>query len=384
MPDLQSVLIGTAHLTASVVCLTVLLSLWYEFRVKELKIRSMKLLIYTVVGISLNGLTSISVITIGFTKKNQSEDNSLTIISANIFRLAQIFVWLVFIKRLKISFINTKYQISKYIYYIFYTLIFIFVISNMVYTIFYAIIYSTGKQNVSKTLNNMYKLVDVIDLWLEQIIDLIMTVSLLYLYSNKLYILNMDIGMKDPVQLKFVQRYSIAKSQSQFDDEMKTVKASIDMKGVYEYKRDENSMPNMRNMPVCLTISFNKLQQQVLKAMSKNTLLSGSAIIFTQFIAIYLAVNSELYEYGKITENRNKYYDGWLIFIWAIGVMINVMSMFLSFDFNSEYYYKLCDPFDKCCFYSCQHCVGRQMKNHVVKQTELGEPLLITKTSELL
>lgn len=413
--QVQRILTGIAHMAAVVVCFILVLWLYFRIRVKEDKVSSVKLLIYTFCGITLNLLTSLSVVIVGFTTQSKQRlPDELAVISANIFRGAEIFVWLVFIKRLQISFQNTKYRITNKIFFLFYLLILIFILSNIIYTIMY----------LFHTINAIplysYDIDSGINLWLHQIVDLIMTTSLLYLYSNKLFKLNMDIGMNDPLQLKNIERYSIMKSQSQeieninqhnkrnesvsiknalFDPQRsRNVKATISMDGAYEYnqhnKEIEDSSSKSKtatqthtqssSTTLRLTISFNKGQQKVLKAMSKISVLSALAIIFVQIIALDRATVATLLYLRIITVDDYYYWNGWLIFFWAFGVINNAICMFLSFDFVSKYYYKWCNGLDKCCFNCCKYCSAWKIKNHVIRQTELGAPLLIRESAELL
>ena len=312
-----------------------------------------------------------SIVITGFAAKSaNSNDIEITVISENLFRLAEVFVWLVFIHRLKVSFNGTKYQSSKYIYYIFYILIIIFIIGNIVYNVIYSLHHNLFGLGAAS--EREYDVVAAINLWSQAAIDLILTVGLTYLYSNKLYRLNMDIGMSDPIQLKQIQSYYAQKAlrSSQFGDDFRFLSASISMDGAYEYQKDENSSQ------LNLSISFNEKQQKVLGIMSKLTLLSTFAIVFTQFIAIYIAVVTELYIEAIIGFANFRYWCGWLIFLWSFSVIINALCVFLSFDFQSGCYYKICGAFDKCCFVCCKRCISARIKHHVIKKSDLEASLL--------
>ena len=58
--DAQHIMTGISHMIAFMICFILLLWLYFQIRVKEEKIGNTKLLIYTVLGIGLNGLTSLS------------------------------------------------------------------------------------------------------------------------------------------------------------------------------------------------------------------------------------------------------------------------------------------------------------------------------------
>ena len=247
--------------------------------------------------------------------------------------------------------------------------------------------------DIAKSPQSAYDIVAQINLWLEQVIDLLMTAGLLYLYSNKLYRLNMDIGMRDPSQLEAIKKYSIQISQTHSEYSTSNgnqryqqgIKATIGMNGDYEYQRDESKNDrNTNSSSLKLRISFNKGQQKILRVMSKISILSSLAIVFVQIIALYFATMESLIANHCITHDQYYYWQGWLIFIWAFGVIISTVCMFLSFDFVSKHYYRWCGLCDKCCFHCCKRIVTTKIKNHVIKRTELGQPLLIKENSELL
>ena len=349
------------------------------FSIQSRKSANTKLLIYHLWYI-IDGLTSLSVLIIGSTTINAQQKNSLAIISANIFRGAEIFVWLVFLKRLEISFSNTKYQSSEKIYYIFYILIFIFIVSDIIYSIMHIVCMELDIDKSPKA----YDIDGEIHLWLQQVIDLLMTAGLLYLYSNKLYRLTMEMGMRDPSQLEKIKKYSTQTLQN-CEYSITNIKATIGKNGDYEYQRDESKKDSDTDASsLKLIISFNQGQEKILRVMSKISILSSFAIVFVQIIALYLAILYSLFANHFITLDQFINCQSWLLFISAFGVIINVVCMFLSFDFVSKYYYKWCGVCDKCCFHCCTHIVATRIKKHVIKQTELGQPLLTRGSSALL
>merc|ERR1712129_34480 len=92
----------------------------------------------------------------------------------------------------------------------------------------------------------------------------------------------------------------------------------------------------------------------------------------------YLATVNELYILRVISFAQYDYWSGWMVFVWGVVVVINALCMFLSFDFAARFYYKLCGPLNRCCFECCKRCVARRVQNHVMKQTELVQPLIST------
>jgi len=360
------------HIAAFVVCLSLLLYLYYRFCIREVQIETPQLLVYALFGISLNCLTSMSVVVMQFFESGTSIFHQTTEISLNLFRMAQIFVWLLFIRRLKVSFNGTKYKTSPFVYRVFYFLIFLFVTSSIIYSFIFALYKIVAVPVVSHL---VFSINVQVSLWLQQWIDLTMSGGLLYLYWSKLRRLNMDIAMTDGAQLKQIERYSEKRREFSRSEPSSKRSSSRQTPRPSLVTAEENVSAE----PLKLVVTFNRRQQQILRVMSKMTLLSALAIGATQFMALYLATYLELYLLGLIDDVRE--WAQWGAVMWAVTVIINSLCMFMSFDFADKMYISCCGTLHRCCFECCKSCVGHSIKNHVVRQTELGQPLLCLQES---
>ena len=228
-------------------------------------------------------------------------------------RIGQICVYMLFIFRMKHSFATTQYQSPFWHFLILYVLMVIFMFIQIIFTIEDYILFN-GYHVLSNKGNSKFESVNI---WSTEIVDLIISITLLYLYFSKLIRLNIDIvdGLK----------HSASRNR------------------------------------VCGTPTNSELiinqQQSIIGIMSKFTILSTFVIIFSQLFVFIIGLGYWICpgynaDDDQVLDDKTtcitQWRNGWRA-LWAIVNMINCLCIFLSFDFLTGTYYKICGLCDHCC-----------------------------------
>ena len=222
-------------------------------------------------------------------------------------------VYFLFIKRLQITFDDTKYAISNKVFIAFYcgSILFmvVFIASDVCYYLYI--------RNVLSEIQDAH--IVVIAVICEQIIDLLLSICLMALFLQRLRRLNVDI----------------------------IINAS------HGYKVSDSE------------VIFNEDQMKIIKSMSKVTILSCFAIVTFQVVAIYTGF---AFWFGKPSTESNeiRYMLG------ILDCIVNSLCVVLSFDFAEIWYYRLCCCFDICCAKLCTYQTKRQLDEH--RHRLLSEP----------
>ena len=206
-----------------------------------------------------------------------------------IWRIAQSLTYIIFIQRLKTTFKATKYASSSCTYNILYFVAILFIIPEIV-------------KDVSHFLINHFtlKMADItiiIEFIVSSIIDLVLSITLLYLFLRKLYSLNVDIA-----------RLS--------DNENKLR---------LKYKQINNIIANI-------------------------SILSIWSLISTQLLMIAICI--EFFMHNIEANTMHIVSTIWMI-IWTLDCCINSFCLFLSFDFALGWYLCACSRCHKDCVKCC-------------------------------
>eukprot|EP01084_Bolivina_argentea_P176573 305521_1 len=239
-------------------------------------------------------------------------------------RIGQICVYMLFIMRMKYSFSTTKYQSPSWHFIILYSLMFLFLFIQIIFSC-EDYIFFHSLHILSSSFNSKFEAANI---WFTGIVDLIISISLLYLFYSKLIRLNIDIvdGMKQSAS------------------------------------KNNLSTPNTTNSELIIS-----RQQTIIGIMSKFTILSSIVIICSQLFCMSIGLGYWLCPGNNSDDTNNQtqcmksWRNAWRSY-WAIANIINCLCIFLSFDFLTLSYYKLCGL--------CDHCCRSCMKNTFNKQTQ--------------
>ena len=208
-------------------------------------------------------------------------------------------IYILFIKRLQLTFYGTKYDISKIVYKTLYFGCTLFIIIFLIPETCYYL----RLQDIITV--NQYNNIAVVTIVCEQIIDFALSVSLLIIFLQRLRRLNIETG---------VNHGNVGKD-----------------------------------------LALNRLQIKIVSSMSKVTILSSVAIVSTQIFLIYIGV---LYWLGEPEMLNNIRYA-----LLALDVCINSICVILNFDFANIWYHRLCCCCAYCCNKICAYKARKQMND---------------------
>eukprot|EP00483_Globobulimina_turgida_P013552 UN13577 len=182
-----------AHAAAAIICVVWLLFalLYICFVDGGNTTKSMKII--SLISIISYGLSSTSMsirfsVESSFHIPHNDEQLLLIYINSTTWRIAQILTYILFIKRLKFVFKNTKYSSKQITYTLFYSLSVSFLMVDIIKDIFlYIWIKLLHKKRVLWFSATSYII--------SAIIDLILSITLMYLFMRKLWLLNKDISV---------------------------------------------------------------------------------------------------------------------------------------------------------------------------------------------
>ena len=230
--------------------------------------------------------------------------------------LGTVSIYILFIKRLHLTFYGTKWNISKNMYRLLYfgcaLFLMVFIMADISY-------YMKLGGTISE---NNYTDMAVLNIILQQIIDFVLSITLMTIFIQRLRRLNIEIGVND----------------NNFD----------------------------KNKSIQSDSTLNKSQMMIVSSMSKVTILSCVAIISTQVFLIYEGI---IYWLGTPVMLNNIRY-----LLVALDCSINSICVVLSFDFANRFYNRLCC----CCDYGCQRLctyqAKKQLDDHRVTLLQLEKP----------
>eukprot|EP01084_Bolivina_argentea_P097178 174710_1 len=236
-------------------------------------------------------------------------DNINHIILASIFpvtwQCGLISIYILCIKRLRITFSGTKYDSPNKIYIAMYCACGIFGLCLIAQRISYTI-------HLCGMMSEMwYDFVTFVVIIVEEVVDVVLSISLVGLFIRKLRQLTLDINLKascDDVEL----------------DDMQSVQNSL----------------------------LSAKQLKIITSMSKLTILSSIIIISTECYFLYLGIVYWLGVPQKLNAIR------WMCF--SLNVMVNSICLVLNFDFAETLYNRLCCHFHYCCRKICAYQTKRQ------------------------
>ena len=309
---------------SSLCCLIIGLLTWFNAFVLELSFTTQRIGYLSVFGI-LCFTTSIIAntflrMTVGYDHEDEIIHWIPSIIYSSAWVMGQIFVYLLFIERLKYSFKGSKYENKRSYYYKFYIGICLFALSSFAFQIT-RILHETG-------IIKQYLFVhsgEIRDLS-QQMIDIYLSIAMLYAFNKKLWILNLDLSI--------FANSSVHQS----------------------------------------ALSLNAKQESIINISARLTVISSFAIISTQCLMIYTTIVYELCSYSNCGQHKYLIYIPIADAFWGIDCVINCGCIFLSFDYLSAEatYNWLCH----CCHCLCIKCYASMTKTKLQKQHPLQTKLL--------
>lgn len=220
--------------------------------------------------------------------------------SFGIWRIAQSLTYIIFIQRLKTTFKNTKYASTSCTYNILYFVAVLFIIPEIA-------------KDVSHFVNNHFTLKTaditiIIESIISSMIDLVLSITLLYLFLKKLYSLNLDIARLSDGDHKLRLKY-----------------------------------------------------KQINNIIAKISILSIWSLTSTQLLMIAVCIEFFMHNIEANTMHIISFI--WMI-IWALDCCINSFCLFLSFDFALGWYLCACTKCHKDCVKCCSTITGDNKYNN--------------------
>lgn len=283
----------------SLLCVCVLLLAWFYFGVLDAVISSKPIFCFSVCGmlsftVSVIAVTATRIVA-GEHGFRFTEHYVLSMVYSSAWCLGQIFVYLLFIQRLKHSFNRTKYQITRRVVVSLYAGIAVFAVISFVFQITHIL----RQTNVI----HEYLLVhsgDVRDV-LQLVCDLALSFGFLYLLNNKLNMLTYDLSIFSEERIQ--HRYRNANEMANDEAEDKRRKQR--------------------------TMTLNARQQRTVRIAARLTVLSSVFIICTQSLMIFTTAVYELWYHTDIMNHYQRFFIVQPIadILWEIG-MTFIHSLF--------------------------------------------------------
>lgn len=330
---------------ATLFCVLVLLLTWFNVAVlPECQFTSNRIGYFSVFGmLSFTfsaGANTYLRMTSGYANENDLNHWIPGIIYSSTWALGQSFVYLLFIERLKYAFKGTKYQPTPRYYIKFYVLIGLFLIDSFVFHVISALKHLGILDGNGYMIQHSGEVRDIG----QQVIDMILSIGLLYAFNRKLFVLQRDVS-----------------------------------------KYTSSTSMNMR-------------QNAIIHIAARLTVISSFAIISTQILMIYTTVIMEycIYVDGGAAgaescgEKEYLYFKPIADACWCSCCFINCLCIFLSYDFVSaqDAYYSICSLCDTQCIKCCGCIATRSMMGNPkqISSDSLKQPMLTGKdtTSSLL
>eukprot|EP01084_Bolivina_argentea_P121389 215103_1 len=216
---------------------------------------------------------------------------------------AQIFMYIMFILKIKISFEETIYKIQQYKLTIFYILLILFFIITMLQWVILQYMWFWAYSQFHE--DNGFAALSILN-WLQEFIDVLLSVLLTYYFLSSLFraLDDMYVSMS-----------------------LKNSLLTTDMDANYS------------------TIAYDT---KLITVITKSFILAAFSIIFNQMFFIF-AVTADV-----INDKTNNVYGDDLFLIQtmlrAIGCAVNCICMGLTFQFNHVWYDKCCKAIHGCCY----------------------------------
>lgn len=318
-----------------------LIIVWYKIYVEHKLIRNKWVLIYSIFGVILQSITSFS-ISIYYANLIIGFELFIVIDVWEFFQsFGHAFTYLLFIKRIQITFENTKYQYPPFIYIILYILIILFVLIQFIHIIlnyaFYSEIDNIKTENIISSIeitSTQYNITKLITILLSALIDAILSISFLTLLFKKLFQLTFDIaiiGYNEPEKLKW------AESASQ-------------------------SAVKLKKNSICINDNDLNLNESIINGASKVTVLSSFTVITAQIMLIWLGLMF-------ITHNASTW-NYWMLYL-SFRNLSNSLCIILSFEFMTKWYLKSCGICDDCCAIICEYSIRKHLRNSIKDELKL-------------
>ena len=225
---------------------------------------------------------------------------------------ANIFAYLLYILRLKISFKGTSYATSSTLFHLFYLLISLFFASQIFETVLnIGAIYDFMSMQTTQTFF-------IATFGFDQLIDGIMSIMLLAIFIHKLFAVTID---------------------------------------TLDY--DEMSKRKL--------IILDRDSQRWLNLVTKQFVLSTYAIISTQCYIFWNSFSGIVYSeiVWKFDENANYGLYILCVLLFCNDCISNAIAIWLNSSFNDKRYFRICKPCDRCCGYCCNKLAKREVKRRL-------------------
>ena len=337
----------TCGLLSFLICFISILYICTNYWVSYKQLRTIEILsILSIIGFGINGLSSASYFMSD--QCNPSVKVFQGVIYCDILNAVWVLSWrsavvmmqILYMRRLQYTFDHmARYKTPKKIYNLFYALNGIFLVLCIVTAIL-------------SEINTFYFAIATI---VSQILQFIICFGLIGLYIKKLFLLNERAGMYSYSTVEAVEH--TYNPTDDFDEDSDSApELSADTATYDDVRSNDRNLKKQH--------SNNPAQQKILAAISKMTVLSALAVISSETMFTFQAIGSAT---GWLTKS-----DAMLV-IWYLGwdidVVINAMSLFLSFDFNDAAYQKWCCGLHRCCMWTCNKC-GQRKRRHNANDLE--------------
>lgn len=245
-------------------------------------------------------------------------------------RSGQMLVYLLFLTRVKHCFeSNSLLSLSKRTYYIYIAGIISFVVEYVIGKSLWYICVSNGSCLYWATAH-WFTFVS----GLSMVIDIFVSYGMLYLFISRLSKFTVNDW-----QIRHAYEHDIS-------------------------RRDNNQFINIDDISSGMNRRNKGLVRQIIiiKVLSKSIVLSLTAIISSQICLLFQSI-------GQISD----IFIFLAVSFWAIDSGINVVCVFLSFDFSFRWYLFICKPLDNLCTKCCVKATQKQLQMSLTGSTFVGQ-----------
>eukprot|EP01084_Bolivina_argentea_P307851 532172_1 len=268
---------------------------------------------------------------------SDKDSSNFTLYGAICWRCGQMLAYSLFVTRFKYSFKSTKYDASPIIYCWLYFGTILFILVYILYVVVSRIL-------KIEQFTEFYGW--IINAILSMILNLILSISILVVFTKRLWLLTYDLAITKTKTLS-IRKVSLSCSMS-LNSSAFAAKQQKNYAVLYD---DENS----KDMSKTET-ALNTRQLSIIDALSKILVLSLISIISFQISMIIEMICAVIFVkhawYG---------YDIFWSYI-AFDSIINSLVIFLSFDSFFRTYYFVCSPMDRCCTFCCEQWTKKKIK----------------------
>eukprot|EP01084_Bolivina_argentea_P052453 96358_1 len=274
---------------------------------------------------------------------------------------AQLFIYVLFIFNLHISFKNTMLQISKRSLIFLTSSIILFCLFRIAYITLYTLYYN----GIVSTHQAEYSL--LIAVCGTEFIDLIVSIILIYLFIHRLFKLVSILPHKYDTDYyhEYTEKcdsYFLQQSITTKDTTTADIDLLINTKNGTNKINDENEENNECSVDVDSDESsissgdtiFEQKQETILYVASKYAILSSIAIISTQFFLISAAVDA--LSFSDASDNGTGFYIvSFSVYfsMLSLDCFINALCICLNFEFNKICFWSICCICHDCCYSLC-------------------------------